>query len=120
MTCRARREGERKVSWPRRMGALVSGTALTIMGAFAVGNAALAAPAGQIGGVAHPPLKIKDIGRLPDGKPQRANGTPTRLAPAAVSSVESPSGASPSSRARAGQSIAIRWSLPEPQALCAP
>ncbi len=111
------REGERKVSWPRRMGALVSGTALTIMGAFAVGNAALAAPAGQIGGVAHPPLKIKVIGRLPDGKPKLANGTPTGLSPAAVSSVYSLSGLSPSSGAGAGQIIAIVDAFHDPNAL---
>src|SRR5258707_8786030 len=117
MTCRAMREGERKVSWPRRMGALVSGTALTIMGAFAVGNAALAAPAGQIGGVAHPPLKIKVIGRLPDGKPKLANGTPTGLSPAAVSSVYKLSGLSPSSGAGAGQIIAIVDAYHDPHAL---
>src|SRR5260370_15063940 len=111
------REGERKVSWQRRMGALVSGTALTIMGAFAVGNAALAAPAGQSGGVAHPPLKIKVIGRLPDGKPKLANGTPTGLSPAAVSSVYSLSGLSPSSGAGAGQIIAIVDAFHDPNAL---
>ena len=105
------------MSWPRRMGALVSGTALTIMGAFAVGNAALAAPAGQIGGVAHPPLKIKVIGRLPGGKPKLANGTPTGLSPAAVSSVYSLSGLSPSSGAGAGQIIAIVDAFHDPNAL---
>src|SRR5258708_9441324 len=113
MTCRAMREGERKVSWPRRMGALVPGTAVTIMGAFAVGNAALAAPAGQIGGVAHPPLKIKVIGRPPDGKPKLANGTPTGLSPAAVSSVYSLSLLSPCSRAGAGPLISILDALHE-------
>src|SRR5258708_8062133 len=117
MTCRARREGERKGGWRGRMGALVSGTALTIMGAFAVGNAELAAPAGQIGGVAHPPLKIKVIGRLPDGKPKLANGTPTGLSPAAVSSVYSLSGLSPSSGAGAGQIIAIVDAFHDPNAL---
>src|SRR5260370_22178854 len=111
------REGERKVSWARRMGGVVSGTAVTIMGAFAVGNAALAAPAGQIGGVAHPPLKIKVIGRLPDGKPKLANGTPTGLSPAAVSSVYSLSGLSPSSGAGAGQIIAIVDAFHDPNAL---
>src|SRR5258708_10027829 len=117
MTCRAMREGERKVSWPRRMGALVSGTALTIMGAFAVGNAALAAPAGQIGGVAHPPLKIKVIGRPPGGKPKLANGTPTPLSPTAVASVYSLSGLSPSSGADAGHIIPLVAPFPDPPAL---
>src|SRR5260370_882479 len=111
------REGEGRMSWSRRMGALVSGTALTIMGAFAVGNTALAAPAGQSGGVAHPPLKIKVIGRLPDGKPKLANGTPTGLSPAAVSSVYSLSGLSPSSGAGAGQIIAIVDAFHDPNAL---
>src|SRR5258706_15211911 len=118
MTCRAMREGERKVSWPRRMGALVSGTALTIMGAFAVGNTALAAPAGQIGGVAHPPRKIKGIGRLPDGKPKLAKGTPTRPAPAAVSSVYSLSRRPPSSGVGGGQIIALLDAFHGPHTAC--
>src|SRR5258708_10948301 len=117
MTCRARREGERKVSWPRRMGALVAGTARTMMGEFGVGEAELAAPGGPIGGVAHPPVKIKVIGRLPDGKPKLANGTPTGLSPAAVSSVYSLSGLSPSSGAGAGQIIAIVDAFHDPNAL---
>jgi len=105
------------VSWPRRMGVLISGTALTIMGAFTAGNAALAAPSGHISGVAHLPLKIKVIGRLPDGKPKLTSGSPTGLSPAAVASVYTLSGLSSSSGAGAGQIIAIVDAFHDPNAL---
>src|SRR5258708_10307209 len=78
---------------------------------------ALAAPAGQIGGVAHLPLKIKVIGRLPDGRPKLTSGSPTGLSPAAVSSVYKLSGLSPSSGAGAGQIIAIVDAFHDPHAL---
>src|SRR5258708_5320255 len=78
---------------------------------------ALAAPAGQIGGVAHLPLKIKVIGRLPDGRPKLTSGSPTGLSPAAVSSAYKLSGLSPSSGAGAGQIIAIVDAFHDPNAL---
>lgn len=105
------------MTWRRRMGVLISGTTLTMMGAFTAGNAALAAPAGHIGGVAHLPLKIKVIGRLPDGKPKLTSGSPTGLSPAAVSSVYTLSGLSASSGAGAGQIIAIVDAFHDPNAL---
>jgi len=105
------------VTWQRRIGVLISGTALVMMGAFTASNAALAAPAGRIGGVAHLPLKIKVIGRLPDGRPKLTSGSPTGLSPAAVSSVYKLSGLSPSSGAGAGQIIAIVDAFHDPNAL---
>ena len=105
------------MTWQRRIGVLISGTALVMMGAFTAGNAALAAPAGRIGGVAHLPLKIKVIGRLPDGRPKLTSGSPTGLSPAAVSSVYKLSGLSPSSGAGAGQIIAIVDAFHDPNAL---
>ncbi len=105
------------MTWQRRIGVLISGTALVMMGAFTASNAALAAPAGRIGGVAHLPLKIKVIGRLPDGRPKLTSGSPTGLSPAAVSSVYKLSGLSPSSGAGAGQIIAIVDAFHDPNAL---
>src|SRR5260370_3154770 len=106
-----------QVTWQRRIGVLISGTALVMRGALTAGNAALAAPAGRIGGVAHLPLKIKVIGRLPDGRPKLTSGSPTGLSPAAVSSVYKLSGLSPSSGAGAGQIIAIVDAFHDPHAL---
>src|SRR5258708_22824100 len=104
-------------TWQRRIGALISGTALVMMGAFTAGNAALAAPAGRIGGVEHMTLKIKVMGRVPDGRPKLTSGSPTGLSPAAVSSVYKLSGLSPSSGAGAGQIIAIVDAFHDPNAL---
>src|SRR5260221_4882002 len=106
-----------QVTWQRRIGVLISGTALVMRGAFPAGNAALGARAGRTRGVQHLPLKIKVIGRLPDGRPKLTSGSPTGLSPAAVSSVYKLSGLSPSSGAGAGQIIAIVDAFHDPNAL---
>jgi subtilase family serine protease len=105
------------MSWPRRLGVLAAGSALAVMAGLSAGGAALAAPSAHLTGTARPPLKIKVIGRLPDGKPQLSSASPTGLPPSAITSVYSLSGLSPSSGAGAGQIIAIVDAFHDPHAL---
>ncbi len=105
------------MSWQRRTSVLVAGAALTIAGAVSAGGAALAAPAAHLSGTAKLPLKIKVIGRLPDGRPMLTSTSPTGLRPAAIANVYKLSGLSPTSGAGAGQIIAIVDAFHDPNAL---
>jgi subtilase family serine protease len=91
--------------------------ALIVAAGMSAGDVALAAPSGHLRGVATPPLKIKVIGRLANGKPMVSSVSPTGLSPSAISSVYNLSGLSPSSGAGAGQIIAIVDAFHDPQAL---
>ena len=105
------------MNWPTRMKVLTAGTALAVAAGLSAGSAALAAPSGQFHGLETPPLKIKVIGRLADGRPMLTNNSPTGLPPSAISSVYNLSGLSPSSGAGAGQIIAIVDAFHDPNAL---
>src|SRR5216684_3651360 len=105
------------MNWPRRMGMLTAGTALTVMAAMSAGGAALAAPSGHPVRTVNPPFRVKVIGRLPNGKPRLTSTSPTGLSPGAIHSVYSLSGLSPSSGAGAGQIIAIVDAYHDPHAL---
>src|SRR6266704_2434681 len=118
-----------RMSWQRRTSVLVAGTALAITAAVTAGGAALAAPAAHLtgsalaapaahlSGTAHLPLKIKVIGRLPDGRPKLTRSSPTGLPPAAIAKVYTLSGLAPTSGAGAGQIIAIVDAFHDPSAL---
>ncbi len=105
------------MNWTGRIGLLTGGAALTIMAAAAGGGVALAAPSGHSAWTAHPPFRVKVIGRLPDGKPKLSSSSPTGLPPGAIASVYSLSGLSASSGAGAGQIIAIVDAYHDPHAL---
>src|SRR5712692_8571115 len=116
------------MSWARHTSILVAATALAAAAAVSAGSGALAARQGHLigtglaaphgpSGFARLPLKIKVIGRLPDGRPKLTSSTPTGLPPSAISSVYSLSGLSPSSGAGAGQIIAIVDAFHDPNAL---
>jgi subtilase family serine protease len=66
---------------------------------------------------AHPLLKVKRVGTLPNGQPKLAVTSPSGLPPAAIESVYNLSGLSPSSGAGAGQIIAIVDAYHDPNAL---
>jgi len=99
------------------MGMLTGGTALAVMAAMSAGGAALAAPSAHPVPTMNPPLRVKVIGHLPNGKPRLARTSPTGLPPGAIGSVYSLSGLSPSSGAGAGQIIAIVDAYHDPNAL---
>ncbi len=101
------------MSWQRRTSVLVAGMALAVSG----GSVALAAPAAHVSGTAKLPLKIKVIGRLPDGRPKLTSSSPTGLSPAAIAQVYTLSGLTPASGAGAGQIIAIVDAFHDPNAL---
>jgi subtilase family serine protease len=93
---------------------LAAGAALTAAAALvpavmstATAAAATARPAKPATALAHVSLRVKQIGKLANGQPKFTSSTPTGLSPAAIQSVYSLSGLSPSSGAGAGQVIAI-------------
>jgi subtilase family serine protease len=100
---------------------LAAGTALAAaaaLGAVATaGKAAAHTTAKPLTGVSHTWLRVKQIGKLPNGQPKVTSSTPTGLSPAAVQSVYNLSGLSPSSGAGAGQIIAIVDAFHDPNAL---
>jgi subtilase family serine protease len=102
------------MGWPSRLGVLAAGSALAVTAGLSAGGAALAAPAAHLTGVAHPPLKIKVIGRLRDGRPQLSATSPTGLPPSAIASVYK---LSPTSSSGSGQIIAIVDAFHDPNAL---
>src|SRR5579859_6091044 len=102
------------MSWPRRLGVLAAGSALTVTAGLSVTGAALAARSARLHGTASPPLKIKVIGRLPNGKPQLSSASPTGLPPSAITSVYH---LSPASSSGSGQIIAIVDAYHDPNAL---
>jgi subtilase family serine protease len=104
------------MSWARRAAAFTAGTMLALVAAVAAGGAALAGSAGHTTGVATLPLRIKVVGRLPDGRPQITKATPTGLSPAAIQSVYHLSGLTPTSGAGAGQVIAVVDAFHDPHA----
>src|SRR5262245_35549758 len=96
-------EGRRThMNWPRCAGVVTAGTVLAVMAAVSTGTAAAAAASGHLRGVATLPLRVKVVGRLPDGKPQIAKTTPTGLSPTAIQSVYNLSGLTPTPGAGAG------------------
>jgi subtilase family serine protease len=105
------------MNWRRCTGVLTAGTVLAVIAAMSTGGAALAAPSGHLNGVATPPLRVKVVGTLPDGRPQITRTTPTGLSPAAIQSVYNLSGLAPTSGAGAGQIIAIVDAFHDPHAL---
>jgi subtilase family serine protease len=105
------------MNWPKCTGVLTAGTVLAVMAAVPTGVAAAAAHSGHLRGVATLPLRVKVVGRLPDGKPQISKTTPTGLSPAAIQSVYNLSGLTPTSGAGAGQIIAIVDAFHDPNAL---
>jgi subtilase family serine protease len=105
------------MNWSRRTGMLTTGTVLTVVAAMSAGGAALAAPSGHPVRTMNPPLRLKVIGRLPNGKAKLTSSSPIGLSPAAIQSVYSLSGLSPSSGAGAGQVIAIVDAYHDPHAL---
>ena len=102
------------MSWPRRLGVLAAGSALTVTAGLSVTAAALAAPSAHLPGTASPPLKVKVIGRLGNGKPQLSSASPTGLPPSAIASVYN---LSPASSSGSGQIIAIVDAYHDPHAL---
>ena len=66
---------------------------------------------------AHPPLRVKVLGYLPNGKPKLSSGSPTGLPPSAIQSVYNLSGLSSSSTAGSGQIIPIIDAYNDPNAL---
>jgi subtilase family serine protease len=80
-------------------------------------NAATQAAAKFAESTATPPLRIKTIGKLPNGQPKVTSASPTGLPPSAVQSVYNLSGLSPSSGAGTGQIIAIVDAYDDPNAL---
>jgi subtilase family serine protease len=105
------------MTWRTHTGMLTAGTAAACLAAMLTGGAAMATPSGHLRGVATLPLRIKVIGRLPNGKPQISNATPTGLSPSAIQHVYNLSGLSPTSGAGAGQIIAIVDAFHDPNAL---
>jgi subtilase family serine protease len=102
----------------RKLGVLTAAAGLSAAAAISTGGAALAAaPAAHATRVFTPPLVVKVIGRLANGKPKLSNGTPTGLPPSAVQSVYNLSGLSPNSGAGTGQIIAIVDAYDDPNAL---
>ncbi len=91
-----------------------------IIGAAGLLCYAIAVPAfaaGSAGHSASPPLRVKVIGRLPNGQPKLTSSSPTGLSPSAVTSVYNLSGLSATSGAGAGQIIAIVDAYHDPNAL---
>jgi len=92
----------------RTLGAAI---ALVIAVSAGVGTAAAQTAgqhqAGRASGYSTPPLRVKVIGHLRDGRPKISSTRPTGLPPGAVASAYNLSGLSPSSAAGAGQIIAI-------------
>ncbi len=66
---------------------------------------------------AHPPLRVKVLGRLANGGPKLSSSTPSGLPPSAIQTVYNLSGLSPSSGAGSGQIIAIIDAYADPNAL---
>jgi hypothetical protein len=90
--------------------------AVSAMGACAVAPAAVAAD--HSGGRSfQTPLKVKVLGRLPDGQPRFSAGSPTGLSPSAVAGVYRLSGLSAGSSDGSGQIIAIVDAYHDPNAL---
>jgi subtilase family serine protease len=102
------------MNWPGRVGVLSAGLALVVAAGLSAGGAALAAPRAHLTGIAQPPLKIKVIGRLRNGKPQLSSASPTGLPPSAIASVYR---LSPASSSGSGQIIAIVDAYHDPNAL---
>jgi subtilase family serine protease len=102
------------MGWPRRLGVLMAGSALAVMAGLSAGGAALAAPSAHPTGTAHPPLKVKVIGRLRNGEPQLSSTSPTGLPPSAIASVYN---LSPTASSGSGQIIAIVDAFHDPNAL---
>ncbi len=85
--------------------------------ACAVAPAAVAA--GRAGGArtVTTPLRVKVLGRLPDGQPRLTASSPSGLSPSAVQSVYNLSGLIGNSGAGAGQTIALVDAYNDPSAL---
>ncbi len=110
------------MSLTRRLGMLGASAVLAVAAASGAAGAmaspvARAAGAARGAGMATPPLVVKTIGHLPDGRPRVTSSTPTGLPPSAIASVYNLSGLSPSSGAGAGQIIAIVDAYHDPNAL---
>jgi subtilase family serine protease len=102
----------------RRLLGLGAAASLAAWAAMSAGSAATAAPITHAAPAAiRPPIVVKVIGHLPDGKPKISNGTPTGLPPSAVQTVYNLSGLSPNSGAGNGQIIAIVDAFHDPNAL---
>jgi subtilase family serine protease len=101
----------------RRLAVIGAAGSLAAWAAMSLGGSAVAAPAQHASGYAKPPILVKVIGRLPDGRPKISNGTPTGLPPSAIQTVYNLSGLSPSSGAGSGQIIAIVDAFDDPNAL---
>jgi len=82
-----------------------------------MGTGTVGASTHGTGGFAHPPYRVKAIGRSPTGVPRLAAPSPTGLPPSQIQSVYNLSGLSPSSGAGAGQIIAIVDAFHDPNAL---
>lgn len=99
------------------MNKLRTAMAVSSMMACAVAPAALAAGRPDGGQSFQTPLKVKVLGRLPDGHPQLSANSPSGLPPSAVAGVYKLSGLSPVSGDGSGQIIAIVDAYHDPNAL---
>ncbi|HVB45135.1 MAG TPA: S53 family peptidase [Streptosporangiaceae bacterium] len=103
------------MSLTRRLAILGTGTALAVATAVSGMGAATASQVSHA--TVSPPILVKVLGHLANGKPMLSNATPTGLPPSAIQSVYNLSGLSPSSGAGAGQIIAIVDAYNDPNAL---
>jgi subtilase family serine protease len=111
-----------RAGWVRRFRTVGAAAALAIAASAGAGAAVAAQTAGQhraghASGYSTPPLRIKVIGHLRNGRPKITSTSPTGLPPSAIASVYNLSGLSPSSGAGAGQIIAIVDAFHDPNAL---
>jgi subtilase family serine protease len=110
-----------RAGWVRGFRTLGAAAALAIAALAGAGTAAAQTAgqhqAGHATGYSTPPLRVKVIGHLANGRPKISSTSPTGLPPSAVASVYNLSGLSPSSGAGAGQIIAIVDAFHDPNAL---
>jgi subtilase family serine protease len=108
---------EMRMSWKRRLAAGGTGIALGAATAMSMSGTALAAPAQHGQALIQPTFKIHRVGTRPNGTAQVTSTTPTGLSPSAIQSVYHLSGLSPTSKAGAGQIVAIVDAYSDPNAL---